>query len=239
MTTRTTFRSLAVIGAVSMALAACGGGDDDAPVAAPDSEDVVTLDTRPSVDGPEATIPPDLPGSYDGGVGPVDIIGTPLPPNLDQANDIAIGLPAPVLVGLDAEGRAIRIDPTVDGPTMLVFLAHWCPSCNNEVPQLVRMRSYGQFPEGLNIIGVLTAASPDRPNWPPTEWIRDDMNWRYPTLLDGINPDTGASLVGTAYGVTGYPTTVLIDGDGMVAGRWSGEREPEQILANLSVLGLS
>ena len=33
-----------------------------------------------------------------------------------------------------------------------------------------------------------------------------------------------------AYGVDGFPFTTLLDGDGKVVARWSGEREPDQVL---------
>lgn len=235
MTTRH-IRSFALIGAVALVLTACGGEDAE-PV--PDTGDEVTFDTRPAVDPPEATVAPNLPGALNGHVGPVDVDGVPLPPYLDETNDISIGLPAPVLAGLDTEQRPIRIDPAEDGPTMLVFLAHWCPACNDEVPNLVRMRSYGQFPDDLNIVGVLTAQSPDRPNFPPGTWIRDKMNWKYPTMLDGVDPDTGASIASTTYGLTAYPFVVLVDGDGMVVDRWSGGRTTEEIVARIGRLGLT
>ena len=194
------------------------------------------VDTRPPVEGPAATLSPDVPDAYAGQVGPVDVIGDPLPPLLDGGTDAAIGRPAPVLVGLDPEGRAIRIDPAADGPTMLVFVAHWCPHCNEEIPKLNRMRSFDQFPDDLEVVAVSTAVGPDRPNWPPIEWLRDDMNWRFPALLDGIDLERETFVAAEAYGVTGFPYIVLVDGDGTVVDRWSGEREPEEIIARLEAI---
>ena len=225
-------RPLALLAIAALTVAACGGDDD--PVADPDEPAAeLPADTRPPVDGPVSTLSPDVPDSLAEGVGPVDVIGDPLVPLLDEAADQAIGQGAPVLVGLDLDGRPIRIEPATDGPTMLVFVAHWCPHCNEEIPKLNRMRSYDQFPDGLNVVAVSTAVGPDRPNWPPVEWLREDMNWKYPAMLDGIDMERETFIAAEAYGVTGFPFTVLVDGDGTVVDRWSGEREPEEILARI------
>lgn len=228
-------RSRRVVGLLlgaAFALAACGG--DAEPVADPDEPAPERpVDTRPPVDGPESTLSPDVPDALDGQVGPVDVIGAPLLPLPEGGVDPAIGQPAPVLVGYDLEGRAIRIDPAVDGETMLVFLAHWCPACNDEVPKLNRMRTFAQFPDGLNVVAVTTAVSPDRPNFPPTEWLRDTMEWRYPTMLDGVDLDSGTFVAADAYGLTAFPFVAVIDADGVVVDRWSGGREADEILARL------
>jgi cytochrome c biogenesis protein CcmG/thiol:disulfide interchange protein DsbE len=229
--------ALAIASIASVALTACGG--DDEPTAAPDdSAPVAPVDTRPPVDGPRSTLSPDIPDTYAGQVAPVDVTGTPLPPLTDAGADAAIGQPAPVLVGLDPEGRPIRIDPAADGPTMLVFVAHWCPHCNEEIPKLNEMRADGRFPADLDIVAVSTAVAPDRPNWPPVEWLRDDMDWRDPAMLDQLDvvQDRVTFVAADAYGLTGFPFTVLVDGDGTVADRWSGRRDPDEILTRLAAI---
>ena len=233
-TTRRLPRALGLLAAAALTVAACGGSDE--PVADPDEPAVETpVDTRPPVDGPVATLSPDIPDALEGGVGPVDVLGDPLLPLVSDVDDPSLGQQVPVLVGIDLEGRPIRIDPANDGPTMLVFVAHWCPHCNDEIPKLNRMRSFAQFPDGLNVVAVSTAVGPDRANWPPDEWLRDDLNWKYPTMLDGIDMETESFVAATAYGVTGFPFTVLVDGDGTVLDRWSGGREADEILARLDV----
>ena len=248
-------RVAALLTAAVLAVSACGG--DDEPVAAPtepSAGEPATTDptvtdptgtdpagtdpagTEAPVEGPVATVPPDLPDAREGGVGPVDVIGGPLPPLTDEASDPAIGQPAPVLVGLDLDGRPIRIDPAADGPTMLVFVAHWCPHCNDEIPKLNRMRADGRFPADLNIVAVSTAVSPDRPNWPPVDWLRDTMSWEYPAMLDGVDLERETFVAADAYGVTGFPFVVLVDGDGVVADRWSGERDPAEILSRIDAV---
>jgi thiol-disulfide isomerase/thioredoxin len=101
---------------------------------------------------------------------------------------------------------------------MLVFLAHWCPHCNREVPELNKWRDSGDVPEGLQVVAVTTAVSADREHYPPSTWIRDEMGWTWPVLAD--SPDNDAAI---AFGVSGFPFSVILDTDGTVLGRSSGE----------------
>jgi len=136
-------------------------------------------------------------------------------------------------VGTDFSGNAVRVDAATDGPTMLVFLAHWCPHCNAEVPVLNELRDAGSFPDDLNIIAVSTAVSPDRPNFPPSRWIKD-VDWTYPVIADGVDLAAGTYLGTAAYGLDGFPFIVLTDADGNVAARWSGESTGDQIVENIA-----
>lgn len=229
--------AFAIAGLTLLTLGACGSDDDAA-----DSGSAIT--TAPGNDdgndgpaseipGPVSTVPADLPEQLVGQIGALDVTGEALPMfEGDTATDPAIGSAAPVLVGTDFNGNAVRVDAATDGPTMLVFLAHWCPHCNAEVPVLNELRDAGSFPDDLNIIAVSTAVSPDRPNFPPSEWI-DDVDWTYPVIADGVDMESGTYLGTTAYGLDGFPFVTLIDGDGNVAGRWSGEATGEQVLANI------
>jgi thiol-disulfide isomerase/thioredoxin len=168
---------------------------------------------------------------YKGEVGPVEVQGTSLPAlgSSDVASDPARGMAAPIVIGQDFDGNTVRIDAASDGPTLAVFLAHWCPHCNREVPRINQLRDQGAFPEGLNIIGISTGISPDRPNWPPSQWFKD-MDWTYPVIADGIDVDQQKFIAADAYGLDSFPFMVLIGKDGKVLARWSGEREPDALL---------
>ncbi len=218
--------------AIVAVLASCGGDDDDAPSASEPAPGA-TNDPPADIEAPDATIAPDLPEELDGEVGPVEVRGTALPQlGRDTApeDDPALGLPAPVLIGTDFEGRPVRIDAASDGPTMAVFLAHWCPHCNAEVPRINELRDAGRFPEGLDIIAVSTALNPGRPNFPPSEWF-DTVDWTYPVLVDGVDMARGTFIAADAFGVDGFPFIALIDSSGEITARWSGEREPDEVIA--------
>lgn len=237
-----TRRRASVFAAAGLAALAVGCGSDGAA----DDGDVApttastspagTADGSPSVDiaGPVATVPPDLPEQLVGEIGALDVEGEALPEFAgDTAADPAIGTAAPVLVGTDFDGNPVRVDAATDGPTLLVFLAHWCPHCNAEVPVINGMRDAGSFPDDLNIIAVSTGVRPDRPNFPPSEWI-NDVDWTYPVIADGVDMAAGTFVGLSAYGLNGFPLLVLIDGDGNVAARWSGESSSDVISDNIA-----
>ena len=100
---------------------------------------------------------------------------------------------------------------------MLVFLAHWCPHCNREVPELLAWEAAAEVPEGLQVIAVTTAVDPKRDFYPPSEWIAEKQ-WDWPVLADSQDNTAAAAM-----GVTGFPFSVLIGADGTVLGRISGE----------------
>ncbi|MGA1258568.1 MAG: hypothetical protein ACO3X0_07735, partial [Ilumatobacteraceae bacterium] len=64
----------------------------------------------------------------------VVVVGDPLPKFADGA-DAALGTTAPVLEGFGFLGNQVTTTPGT--PMLLVFLAHWCPFCQKEVPILV------------------------------------------------------------------------------------------------------
>jgi thiol-disulfide isomerase/thioredoxin len=162
----------------------------------------------------------------------VAVSGAALAPLPETGDDPAIGATPPTLTGAGFDGAPITIDPASGTPTMVVFLAHWCPHCNREVPRLVEWNDAGEVPAGLQIVGVSTAATDERPNWPPSEWI-EDVKWPWPVMADSQD-----QVAAQAYGLTGYPYFVLIGADGEVKHRQSGEvaiDDLEQILADAGI----
>lgn len=244
-------RVLAVILTGTLALAACGG-DDDADTApttttVPDdlsdesggesSDEQGPSSTDVPSDDPVPTIAPDLPDEFLEGAGPVAIVGDSLPefPRDPGEVDEAVGETAPVLIGETLDGESIRIDAAVDGPTWLVFVAHWCPHCNEEIPVINELRDEGRIPDEVNVVAISTAYNPGRPNWPPDEWL-DEMDWTYPAVNDGIDTDQEIYIAATAFGLGGFPFSILIDEDGVVDTRWSGTHDPDEMVAQLNDL---
>ena len=237
-----------------LALAGCGGDDDStssttepAPVAtAPSTSEAGTAPSATTAapatappatgddSGPNATVAPGLPDVYEGEMGPVEVQGDSLPVLEDNSgdDDPARGMTAPVVIGEDFDGNTVRIDAASDGLTLAVFLAHWCPHCNREVPRINELRDESAFPEDLHIVGVSTGISPDRPNWPPSEWFKD-IGWTYPVIADGVDMERQTFIAADAYGLSGFPFMVLIGDDGTVLGRWSGEMEKDDLLQKI------
>jgi len=160
-------------------------------------------------------------------VGAVEVEGDALPMFQDPANDPAVGLKAPTVRGRSFDGSTVEIVPGDGRRHMLVFLAHWCPHCQAEVPRLVDWFESGSVPADLEIVGVSTAVTADRPNHPPSAWLERER-WPWPVLTDSADFDVAA-----AYGQGGFPFFMLIDEDGIVLGRFAGEIETEQLEAVL------
>ncbi len=153
----------------------------------------------------------------------VTVAGDALPA-FDPANSVdpAVGQPAPLINGFDFQSNGIAVDPSANGPYMIVFLAHWCPHCNAEVPRLLDWKASGAMPSGLNVLGVATAVSPSAPNYPPSEWFRR-TGWSWPVMVDESQGDGAAGKAAAAYGATGWPYIVIVGADGLVKARVSGE----------------
>lgn len=161
---------------------------------------------------------------------PVEIIGEPLLPFSSTAGDPAVGSVAPVLNGLNFRSQEVVANAGENGAYMLVFLAHWCPHCNAEVPRLLDWKNSGAVPEDLDVIGVATAVAEGSANYPPATWF-SNKGWSWPVIVDEALGKGAAGKAAVAYGASGWPYIVIVGADGLVKGRVSGELEPAELRA--------
>ncbi len=157
-----------------------------------------------------------------------------LPPFDDAAQtgaDAAVGQIVPQFTAQKFDGTRETVSP--DGkPYVLIFLAHWCPNCQAEVPKLVKMSEEGSLPEEVEYYGVTTGTSSQQANYPPSRWLLRE-NWPWTTLLDSQRNE-----IGNAFGLSGYPFMVFVNEDGTVARRVSGQIPDEQFISlSQSLLG--
>lgn len=198
----TVLAGIVVLGIVAVALVATG--DDDAK--APGGKEAVTEVASE-----------------------VSISGKSLPRYTGSGNDPAVGTAAPGIESVDFQDEPASAGGATGRPYALVFLAHWCPHCQAEVPRLVAVGQGGKI-EGVEVTAVATGTSPDQPNYPPSEWLaRED--WPYGVVLDDEQ-----GTAGNAFGLSAYPFLVFVDADGNVAGRTSGEISEEDLTAIFSAL---
>jgi thiol-disulfide isomerase/thioredoxin len=190
--------AVAVVLLAIVAVALAGGGDDD--------------DSAVSTGAGGQTI-----REYQA----VDITGGALPEFVSTSNDIAVGTPAPQLIGHNFDGTPVHIQN--DGkPKLVLFLAHWCPHCQKEVPVVKQWLTDGGG-EGIEVYAVSTNATSDRPNWPASTWLRNE-GWPAPVLVDDKQ-----STAAERFGLTSFPYLVFVDAEGNVALRASGEIPAEQL----------
>lgn len=148
-------------------------------------------------------------------VAPVKVEGEALPRFGSPDDDAAVGQPIPVLRGTSLEGDAMTIEPN-GRPQAILFVAHWCPHCQAEVPRIVSLSKAGAL-DGVDVTAVATGTNPDFPNYPPSAWLQRE-GFTYPAMAD--SRDFAAA---DAYGLPSYPFYVFVDGSGKVVGRASGE----------------
>lgn len=150
------------------------------------------------------------------GFRPVEVTGTPLPLLNPEAGDPTVGLLAPTAAGTDWNDNQTTIE--ADGRSkIIVFLAHWCPHCQAEVPVVQSWLDSGNLPDDVDMYSVTTSTDRLRPNWPPQDWLEEE-GWTVPVIMDDQ-----IGTVAASYGMSGTPFYVVLDGENNVVVRASGE----------------
>jgi cytochrome c biogenesis protein CcmG/thiol:disulfide interchange protein DsbE len=160
--------------------------------------------------------------------GAVTVDGTPLPQFVSGGVDTAIGDTIPTLHGVSFDGSSVTIAPT-SKPQVVLFVAHWCPHCQAEVPRIVALAKKGAF-EGIDVATVATGTNSTYPNYPPSAWLQG-AHWPFPVLVDSKD-----STAAEAYGLPSYPYFVFTDAQGKVVGRATGEIAPSDLQRILKAL---
>ena len=169
--------------------------------------------------GGSSTVPPTAasgaPAGSGSGIAAAPVItGTALPELQGPTADAAIGQPAPEVEGVDFAGTPVAIK--ADGrPKVVIFLAHWCPHCQDEVPRVQAWVNAGGVPDGVDLVSVATAIDPAAPNYPPDAWLTRE-GWTQPVMVDPRN------TIAKSYGLSAFPFWVIIGPDGTVQRRFVG-----------------
>lgn len=159
----------------------------------------------------------------------VTVSGSILPPYAGTAQDPGIGLAMPEVFSTDFSGLPASIER--DGiPKMVLFLAHWCPACQREVPAVQAWIDDNGVPAGVDFVSVATSIDEIRPNYPPDAWLRRE-GWTQRVVVD-----SATSSIANAYGLNAFPYYVLVDGSGAVVRRISGGVAAEAVGAMLEAL---
>lgn len=232
---------VAVVAALALLAAACGGSDavepqaveaaaqapqiDDAGEAAADSPPIAFATDDEAADDQDAedqdaAAPVNDAAAFGGAsipeVDEVVVTGDALV-GFDgaAASDPAVGVASPVFEARNlADGE--RITLPAGGPIIVGFFAHWCPHCQAELPVLVDWLGSGALPDDVTFVAVSTAVSDERPNYPPSAWFNNE-GWSGLAVAD----DAQASLLAT-HGFSGFPAFIAIDADGIVVDRVGG-----------------
>ncbi len=108
------------------------------------------------------------------------------------------------------EGEEIRLSSLKGRVVLLDFWATWCAPCREAIPHLVHLyKTYHE--KGLEVIGM----NMDKGDIDVVRRFAKSMDIPYPVL---VTPHE----VSKAYGVTGLPTTIIVDREGKIRQKFVG-----------------
>ena len=148
---------------------------------------------------------------------PVTVSGAALPEYEPGGGaDPAVGQTIPEVTGQSFDGSPVEIRN--DGRAkLIVFVAHWCPHCQKEIPLLADYLDSNSLPGGVDLYTVSTGVGSNKPNYPPSAWLEKE-GWTVKTLADSED-----GKAAEAFGLSAYPYFVAADASGKVMVRTSGE----------------
>ncbi|MDR1981900.1 MAG: TlpA family protein disulfide reductase [Tannerellaceae bacterium] len=129
---------------------------------------------------------------------------------------------APDFSKTDQNGDTIRLSSYRGKYVLIAFWGTWCLPCRKLHPHLVEL--YNKYtPLGIEFINV--AMEFGTPEQVRDEWIRitsdDHLTWTQILNNEGIDDCDVVKL----YAIQIFPTKVLIDADGKIVGRYTGETQ--------------
>jgi thiol-disulfide isomerase/thioredoxin len=146
-----------------------------------------------------------------------------LPRYSNEGPDQAVGMEMSLVEGPDAYSETVlAIDPADGTKRVWMVWAHWCPYCQQELPELNAWwpEARDNFP-GADLVTVTTSMDPSRGN--PLEPYLEDSQFVFPVVVD---TDT---KIAAQMGVNAFPFWVVTDGDGTVLFRSAGALPMDQV----------
>ena len=150
-----------------------------------------------------------------------------------NTNDAPDDIEATTLVKAGTQAPDFRVE-MFDGTTftlgslrgkvvLLNFWATWCGPCKREMPEVQALyEKYGNNEGDVIVLGVANPKSEEYPynqdvTQPEVEQFLEDGGYTFPVVMD----TTGDVL--SAYGISAFPTTFMIDTEGNVFGYVTGQ----------------
>ena len=161
--------------------------------------------------------------------GEISVVGDYLPQYAGENDDnVALGLAAPTFSAPDQNSEIFQLEKNGNSKALL-FLAHWCPHCQREVPVVQRFIDSNGVPPGIDVIAVATSIDRGRDNYPPQEWLERE-GWSETQIYD-LDRE-----IGEAYGLNAFPYWVFLDKDLNVLARRTGNLPEDMVGALLTQL---
>ena len=121
--------------------------------------------------------------------------------------------PAPAWKLKDVEGKTVTSDQFKGKVVVLDFWATWCPPCRTEIPGYITLqKKYAA--DGLVVVGI----SMDTDGTEPVRKFMKEFCINYTVVMG--NDD----ILGAFAPIEGYPTTFIIDRDGLIRSKKLGRK---------------
>jgi thiol-disulfide isomerase/thioredoxin len=135
------------------------------------------------------------------------------------ARDPLVGKPAPIIDGVDLDGKALKLSDFRGKVVLLSFYASWCVPCVRQFPHEIELvKAYHDQPFAL--IGINGDTSPQVAK---DTTLKHGLTWR--SVWDGYQ---GGNLA-RRYQLQGWPTFLLVDGKGIIRNRWCPAPEGREV----------
>ena len=131
---------------------------------------------------------------------------------------------AAAITGTTLDAKAFSLAQLEGKPVFINFWGSWCPPCRKEAPDL------RTFSDGLGTRASFIGVAIDSPPSDARSFIRK-AGWRYPIVRRHCCDLTNR------YGVTYFPTTIVVNRSGQVVDRLVGPQTVARLRAELRALG--
>jgi len=142
-------------------------------------------------------------------------------PDVDDGSPV--GKTAPDFALTDSTGHEMRFSDINGKPKVLNFWASWCPPCREEMGAF--QEEYTKNGDAVDFIMINIGTQGDTLD--TAKSFLAENSYTFEPFLDHAGEGAGA------YRVTGVPTTVIIDGDGIIAAYYIGAINSETLHAEL------
>ncbi len=139
------------------------------------------------------------------------VYGKLIQEKIDVWNKIKIGSEAPDFEYLTSNNQKIHLSDYRGKYVVLDFWGSWCGSCKMEIPRLKKFQSENK--ESIEMIGI--ACRDTRVKW---EKAIKEYNLNWTQILN----DKKKLDLRKMYGITGFPTKVIIEPNGIIEGFYLG-----------------
>ena len=190
--------------------------------------DALPLDTTP----PGALDVPDLGGESPAapGLEPPSITSDDSaeePAAAEVPVGVQVGERAPDFESVTLDGEPVALSDYRGQVVLLNFWATWCGPCREEMPDFEAIYQQ-RAADGFTVLAVNFAESPEQ-----VAAFVDELGLSFPVVMD-----ESGEINGDVYGsaVSGYPTSLLLDRDGVIVRRFPGRVNTADLLSALDSL---